>query len=62
MAWLREEFKKLFDFSISHKAANLDVLGKVLVELLEIVLVFGKLIEKLHAFFDQILPNHFQDL
>ena len=41
--------------------AELDVLGKLFVELLVGVLVFGQLIKKLHALFDEIFPNDFQN-
>ena len=42
--------------------SELDVLAKLLVELLEIVFVFGNLIEELDAFFDKVLPDDLQNL
>lgn len=42
--------------------AELEVLAKVLVELLEIVLVLGDLTEKLHALLHEVLANDLENL
>ena len=42
--------------------AELEVLAKVLVELLEIVLVLGDLTEKFHALLHEVLANDFENL
>eukprot|EP00080_Pristionchus_pacificus_P011895 PDM71915.1 hypothetical protein PRIPAC_38322 [Pristionchus pacificus] len=42
--------------------AELEVLSEVLVELLEVVLVLGDLLEELDALLDEILADHLEDL
>jgi len=57
-----KEFRELFSVGGIFVNSELDVLGKLFVEFLEVFGIFSDVLEKFDAFLNDVLLNDFQDL